>query len=62
MGTLHRSCARVPELSELRFGLVHGAFVCYMGSTSCKGRGRFVFFAPIFDTACPIGMRTEIFI
>ena len=52
MGNLRRTCATAPQLSELRFGVVHavgrGIAVLDGGSTSCKGKGRFWVFVHHF--------------
>ena len=46
MGTSRRTCATVPQPSELRFGVVRvvgrGIAVLNGGCTSCKGKGRFL--------------------
>ena len=42
-GTLRRTCATVPQPSELRFGVVRavGRGIAVWGSTSSKGKGKF---------------------
>ena len=52
MGTLRRTCATVPQPSELQFGVVHavgrGIAVLDGGPRRARGRGRFGVFVPHF--------------